>query len=241
MSNRHFTLVMPVSGGAFVNQLGIFLHLKELLYKPDAILGSSGGSLAMALIIASGLQNDFATFKSNLLAKTATLEYRDFVNKNGNGLLTFVRSLSTPCLFNHGKGVPDDLLSFPLSEEVELWVSTTCNEDGREKFWTNKETPRLYPGGHGLLKDCRCSVGNFKTTEEFANVVRASTSMQIYLPPFYIHGVPYSDPGILSVSPLQGLAASFTDALFLGGNSGKKVPYNVIYVAPRNIFSPTSE
>jgi hypothetical protein len=196
-------LVLPISGGGFVNQLAILQHLCSIGYIPTLILSSSGGGVtayiaaaanwkwAGIIRIARSLRPDlFAVPWSSISSLSNTIGYFE-----GN-------------LCDKGSGVSDFLRQYYTDKTIvqhEIWSGTFNSTQKKARLFCNiaKKDSIIDVDAmdHQLTRSIKPMFAN-GDIEFIGTYLAASAAIPGVVPPQIIHGEKYVDGGIAGASPL---------------------------------------
>lgn len=217
------SLALPISGAKFPNQIWLALKLLALGYKPDRILGTSGGCITGTILLLADVQ-------SVCCAET----YREFVRRvdviigeldsswylkpwSSNILVDRAMGMSNCAMFNRGNGeelvaaIPIDLDSQP-----EMWIGTKNRTKNIHQLFCTRSRESAEIQVPGAIY----AAGDVKLITKAAI---ASCSVPTIVPNIAIGNDSYCDGGISHASPLGPLACAYNDG---------QVSYHVVYISP---------
>lgn len=131
-----YVLVLPVSGGGFVSQLGILQHLCESHFIPDLTLSSSGGNVAAYVAAA-------ANWKWPAIERIARELSQDLFSRPWNSVssLALVIGYFKGNVYNKGNGVHDFLLRHFTESSItkyEIWTGTYNKNRQKARLFCNR-------------------------------------------------------------------------------------------------------
>lgn len=227
-------LVLPVSGGGFVNQLAIMEHLCESGYKPGLIMASSGGNLAAYIALAS-------EWKWQNIRKISTDLNKELFSTQWNsiGMLSTFIGYFKGELYNSGKGVKEFFRKYFNDLDIgsiEIWTGAYntkrkkfrifCNKSGENSFLS------LIDSKESITQIMEPFYGNCDI-DIISSYSTASASIPSIVPPVIIEKETYADGGIAGASPLTPMYIPLINSL----------PNNnlhIIYVNSFDMLSPNS-
>lgn len=195
-------LVLPVSGGAFTNQLAIIKHLCELNYEPTITLASSGGNVAAYVACA-------AEWKWPAIERIAKqLNSSHFIKPHSSvGILAIIIGYFRGEVYDHGIGIEGFLKQkfkhIPITN-YEIWTGTYNKERQKPRLFCNK--------GSSILDINSMDLDLLQTMppyfcdgdiEKIAHACIASASIPGLVSPQIIEGEKYTDGGVAGASPLN--------------------------------------
>jgi hypothetical protein len=223
-------LLLPISYGLISNELGIFMKIHELGYRPDVVMCVSGGGISSHLFSSAGYYNDSGDFRKKMMLRLKYLEKEHLFENHDNVNWVFYNILNTmriPSLMREGKELDENLFGFEMENQPEIWYSTIRKTKGKDylpkidlTFWTNKDQPKMTPNN-------RHNVSKFETSKESDKIVRACSSIQFILPEVDIGDDSYSDAGLISATPMS----FFYDSLLPDDSKA----FRIMYVSSINI------
>lgn len=219
--------VLPVSGGFFVNQLGIICELlsKNILIdnsvtyrscdknrnneksnKPDVILASSGGNVSAYITLAGnwevqGIERCSRMLNSSLFISSWCPEGLSFIP-------SWVIGYFRGSLYNSGKGVDElfnTMFTSSLITRTEIWTGTVNQFYNKASIFCNRskentllKTELFNPKAVGSMPLSYLD-GNI---DDIAQVSVASASIPTLVKGQKIDGEIYVDGGVIFASPL---------------------------------------
>jgi len=217
------TLCMPISGGRFVNQVALMLHLLGCSYKPKRIISTSGGSIvAMIMTMAE---------YTRIVCKDSFKEYKrkvyDILDEiNREWYMTPWCAYSVPntlygipkgSVFNSGKFkdiINDTRINFDKS--AEICFGTHCHTDGKQQLFSSKSKPSI-----------PCATPLHLDQDKIIDAALASCSIPTIVPNVSINGKEYRDGGCSFASPLMCCYTSNTEI------------YKIVYISPARYETKT--
>lgn len=226
---RTNTLVMPVSGVKFCNQIAMVTHLLGCGYKPHRIMGSSGGGVTAMLLALSDVasvqdKETYSCFCDRLNAILDMVDSSWYMTPwvpNASILNSYV-ALCKGSMFDRGIG---EKLIFDLDPDIstqpEIWLGTHCRDTGRAQVWctkSEKEASIRPPGARYLDGDMHMTT----------KCTMASCAVPTIVPGVDINGEIHCDGGVSYASPLGQCMSEFEN-----GNAS----YHVVYISPARYSS----
>lgn len=206
------TIVMPVSGQAFISQLGISLALTEAGYRPRLALGASGG----ALVAAQGIRNNWASaqWEAEVLQMTDTAA----LQKHWMGEL---QALIEPSVYTFGSGLQkyyDVITSGSLKQfrSQELIINAYNTTTGRTVLFSTMAADRsVLTGGAGPLALLGVApevhyLGDLPDDEyrrKLKSVLEATSAVPVVFDRVPVGTDLYADGGVSFTSPLTAVNA----------------------------------
>lgn len=222
-SKTQFTLALPISGGKLVTQIAAGILLGRIGYKPDIVLGSSGGCITYELFLAADIDSvkcertrqQFEERLGTYLKKFKTEHY--CVRRSPIAPINTLMGIPYASTFAIGYGPtfinPDEV---DLARQPELWIGTTRHRDNTPQLFCSKS----YHTAKLKMNDA------IYLNHDMRRVLlagQASASLPTIVPPTIIDGVAYRDGGLSRASPLGP---------FIQHHLERKVSYHVIYISP---------
>lgn len=220
-------LILPISGGAFVNQLAMLQHLSEVDYCPDVTLASSGGNVAAYIAAA-------ADWKWNAIERIAGRLSKDlFVSRwsSMSGMSLFYGYFKGE-MYNKGLGVSQLLHSAFTEESVkkyEIWTGTYNKTLHRSRLFCNLSDDESLLDSDDIDLNLTQSLepvfadGNI---DLISNYCVASASIPVVVPPQLIDDCLYVDGGMSNASPISMMH----DALFNAVERDSHKSLHMIYI-----------
>ena len=221
-----YTLILPISGGGFVNQLGILQHLCEVNFKPDLTLASSGGNVAAYIASA-------ANWKWSAIERISRELSQDLFVKKWSSIPTmailigFFKGNS----YNKGNGVKDFLNKYFTEKTItnyEIWTGTYNQTHQKCSIFCNRSQDDSIIDAssinHHLVQSCPpvYADGNI---DLIASVGIASASIPALVPEEVIDGEHHSDGGVGGSSPIMQLYEPILEY-----TQTSETPLHLIYV-----------
>ncbi len=196
-------LVLPVSGGGFVSQLGIIQHLCEMDFIPDVTLASSGGNVAAYVAAAAdwkwaGIeriskelkQTLFMTPWNSLLSLSRIIGYfKCDVYNRGTGIQAFLKNHFTE------KGI----------KKYEIWTGTYNKMRKKTRLFCNKSKSECIMDAECIDEELTQSMQPIYADgdmEIIGDASIASASIPAIVPSKKTMGEEYIDGGVAAASPL---------------------------------------
>lgn len=223
-------LVLPISGGSFVNQLAILSLLTLTFYQPEIIFASSGGNVAAYTAVAgewswAGLQRVAGEINSRMFASPWS----------PLPPLAFIQAYSKGYMFQQGKGVKDFFATYFTPEsmdQIEIWTGAQELETQKAALFCNRceSILNLDFFNHHLLNSqppffCQSNV------ELISLASTASASIPSVVPPVKINDHNYVDGGVCSASPMHLLAETVLQTCEEQDSDCK-----IFYISPCNLY-----
>ena len=196
-------LILPVSGGGFVNQLAIIQHLCESQYVPDVTLASSGGNVAAYVAAAAG-------WKWAGIQRIASQLHKELFISPWNPLsgLSYIVGYFEGNVYNKGMGVSGFLRKYftPSSiSQYEIWTGTYSKQHQKARVFCNRRRDQTLLDPERIDHELTQSMEPVFADGDFdmiGQVGLASASIPGLVPGENIDGVQYIDGGVASASPL---------------------------------------
>lgn len=222
LKDEFYIYCLPVSGGMLVSHLAFLQEVFEARkivcggklkgkrsYAPDICFGSSGGNLAIYL----ALLGDWST--EGIRRNYINLDNKTFIESwTGNTIPGQVIGLLTGSFFKHGQGAPYDLKESGNRNKlksVEIWTGTYDRNNRKAQYFCNlTESTSIINPNFFNMEDFLFDALPLKYVDGDVNkimdIIVASSSLPVILPPKIIDGIEYSDGGMVSSSPLSVFA-----------------------------------
>ena len=229
-----YVLVLPVSGGGFVSQLGILQHLCESKFVPDITLASSGGNVAAYVAAA-------ANWKWCGIERVARELTQDLFARRWNSVasLAFIIGYFEGNVYRRGSGTHDFLSRHFTSETIvrhEIWTGTYNKERQKARLFCNREENESIVDVTCIDHDLTQSMEPVFTggnIEVLAEAAVASASIPAVVPAQIIFDEPYIDGGIAGASPLTIMQEPILKYV-----RDNKAPLHIVYVNSVDLSSP---
>lgn len=225
MSRKVFTLAMPISGSKIVGQIMICINLLRAGYKPDVILGSSGGCITGMLLLACDInsivdEESMEGFELKLKKILCQLSSENYCKPwICLPMLDTLLGISCGCGFNRGTGaVFIDPAKIDLSQQPEMWIGTHDSKDKTSQIFCTKR------GSETILK-FEDAIYLKENIPEILKAATASSAVPMIVPGVKIGGRVYQDGGMSHASPLGDM---IHNNVFEESNAS----YHVVYVSP---------
>ena len=212
---------MPISGSKFANQVAICKHLLSCQYQPDVILGTSGGCITGALLLASDIgsikcRDTYRTFCKKMDAILEDIESKYYLEPWSEfSPINTVMAIGNGSLYKRGQGTSFvDISKIDITHQPELWMGTHCKDDACHQLFCSKSRK------HSIinLKDARYL--NNKVSEVL-QVTVASSAVPTIVPAVKIGKKNYCDGGISYASPLGSCMPAYDH---------EQLSYHVVYI-----------
>jgi predicted acylesterase/phospholipase RssA len=196
-------LVLPVSGGGFVNQLAIIQHLCTVKYKPDVTLGSSGGNVAAYVAAAAQWKWAGITRIAHQLSKDLFVTSWNSIN-----FISFIIGFYRRSIFQQGKGVQsffNDNFTYDTITKYEIWTGTYNNNIQKARLFCNKKQDNCTLDVNYLNGELLQTMAPYFADGDIDIISKAtvaSASIPAIVPPQLIENESYIDGGMCGASPL---------------------------------------
>lgn len=213
-------MVLPISGGGFITQLGLICNVVEANpnYKPDIMMGSSGGCLASYIALASNFKSDYII---NTIKK---LSHRDYIASEWTPEL--LRPLFRNYIYTDNKsGIIDKIVVGGIVQEAEIWTGAFNSNESKAALFCNlpRHSSRLHFDREALATSPAIHLDGNAT--EIIEAIKASVNIPCLKPQITIRGKKYSDGGGRYASPLLSLR-----------DEVNKIPcFHLIYISSENL------
>lgn len=199
-----YILVLPVSGGGFVSQLGILQHLCESQFIPDLTLASSGGNVAAYVAAAAnwkwaGIERIARELDQSLFAQPW----------NSVSSLSMIIGYFKGNVYNKGNGVHEFISRHFDSKTInkyEIWTGTYNKYRQKARLFCNRSRDKSIVDisciDHELTQSMEPIFAN-GNIELISKAGIASASIPAVVPPQKIFDEDYVDGGIAGASPLS--------------------------------------
>lgn len=224
-------LVMPISGGAFVNQLAVCAHLGATGYRPTCVFGSSGGNVAAYIALAA--EWNWAAIERVTRELSGQMFARPW---HSICSIAFVQAYNKGYMYNNGEGV-EEFYEFHFTPSsvagVEIWTGTQNVETQRAALFCNRASSTLDLKALDLALYGACDpVFCNGDVSLIARASVASASIPSVVPPVVIDGRHYVDGGVCSASPMSTLGACVERTCADRGED-----CHIVYAAPCNLHT----
>lgn len=221
--DARYTIALPISGGKFVNQVAACVLLTRAGYKPDIVLGSSGGCITYELFVAADIdsvkcEDTCHAFEERLAKYLKQFKTEHYcIPRSPIAPINTLIGIGHRSSFAIGHGPtfidPDDV---DLKRQPELWIGTSHHADNSPQLFCSKTRASSH-----LKMDDAIYLNHDVRRVLLAG--QASASLPTIVPPTVIDGVAYRDGGMSRASPLGP---------FIQHHLDKKVSYHLIYISP---------
>jgi len=232
-----YILVLPVSGGGFVSQLGILQHLCESKFVPDITLASSGGNVAAYVAAA-------ADWKWPGIERIARELSQDLFVCPWNNVIaiSMIMGYFKGDVYNKGSGV-HGFLGRHFTEKTiakyEIWTGTYNENRQKARLFCNRSVKDsildISQIDHDLTQSMESVFAN-GNIGLIADCAVASASIPALVPSQKIMGEDYIDGGIAGASPLTIMREPL-----LKHTKSKDESLHIIYVNSVDLSSPNSK
>lgn len=202
-------IAAPVSGGSFPKQLSIMKFLvKHFDYVPDIALGSSGGAVALYLLLAAewkdyNIERIINCLDSDMMVENVAPSIMNLLPNKFIGMMM-------GCIYKMSNQVNEMFLQNFTYERIcktEVWVAAVENETGYVDLFCNRSLADANikePGRLPIYKaNCNYMDGDI---DIIADCVKASSSIPMIFQSVEIDGRKYIDSGAKAGSPLAPLS-----------------------------------
>lgn len=230
-------LILPISGGRFVTQLGSMKKLAEMGYRPEICLSASGGNISAYVAMAADWDPlEIMTISSRVR--------KEFFSRpwHPNSVISGITGFTKGSLYREGKGGQEffkSLFNEHSVQDIEIWTGTYNSSKAQVRLFCNRSRERsLIDAGHinYNIYQCQPHVYCSGDLDMISSSILASASIPAIVPPTFIDidGTrdSYIDGGIASASPLKILQQSLIEK---GKDNGS---LRMIYVSPIDLDSP---
>jgi hypothetical protein len=197
-------IILPGSGGGFVNQTALLTILFDNGYIPDVLMGSSGGNINAYMSYASGW--DSGKIKDSLKILNNKIFIKKYVN---NDFLSFLKgSFGGNSIYDHPeKSFTDEVFSLFRGDQTDVEVWTGCFNKMRclGKNYCNKyEHESIFKNDPVANIRCQYMEPEYldRSSTKMHLVSRASATVPFILPPIDIDNEPMVDGGCSYPSPI---------------------------------------
>lgn len=230
-----YVLVLPVSGGGFVSQLGILQHMCEAKIIPDVTLASSGGNVAAYVAAA-------ADWKWSGIERISRELTQDLFVKPWNSAaasLALILGYFRGNIYTNGSGVHSFLVRHFTKESImknEIWTGTYNKQRQRAALFCNRSKEESILNVESIDHDLNQSMEPYFTNGDIEIIAKAgiaSASVPAIVPAQVIFDEPYIDGGIGGASPL-----TIMQEPILRKVKEKKEPLHIIYINSIDLSRP---
>lgn len=201
-------VVLPVSGGHFINQVALITLLCDNGFKPEIVLGSSGGVVSAYV----GLCGDWKT--NGIMRVMDDMCSNIFVSswwgKNMSFMPSGVIGIFKGAIYNHGKGSYELISSYLNSDSItrcEIWAGSYNKDSDIATMFCNKSKETSYIKYNREIQSMPVKIEYLNgDVKKITTSIYASSSIPALLPPIEIDGCNYYDGGLLNASPLMPLS-----------------------------------
>lgn len=226
--------VYPISGGAFVNQIGLTIEVSkakdliEMNRNPDVMLGNSGGNVTSYIAMAGdfteeGIMRFVRGLNSTLFARLWPRNI--FIPSVCIGLLK-------GSLYKQGCGANKlfhSAFNQKTIQDIEIWTGTYCIDDRKAQLFCNKcKEDSLLESKSLPFYDILPGIYMKGNIDYISDVSLASASIPIIVPPVTICNKRYSDGGVMYSSPLTPLKNDIIEKINSNKTCNKGLTYNII-------------
>lgn len=246
VANNLVIYCLPVSGGKFVNQLGLLCEIfvakkkynKGILkgskyYAPDLVFGSSGGNVSAYL----GLAADWSDDGIERLAQkiSSDIFIKSWLPKEFNFIPSWALSLSNGSFYRKGKGAVElfnEWFTPKTIKNVEIWTGTYNVTNKKAQFFCNLDKNESMIDCLDIYEEKMFNMLPLKYLNGCLNSCAIASAASATIPGFVetqlFEELNYADGGITDSSPLNVFSAGICRTI-LGHNVKDCVKNNIIY------------
>ena len=221
------SVVMPISGIKFVNQVWLLTQVIRCGGKVSRILSTSGGTITAMMALASDLasvcdEKTYAIFLGKLKFILGELDAEWYCKPRCSvWIINTLMSLGKESCFERGNG--EELIrQYNLSskDQPEVWMGTQNYDTMAHQVWCTKsrDEASVDMGGVNYLDD---------DTETITKVAIGSCAVPMFVPSIQIGKHSYRDGGMKFASPLGDCLPMFRTSVTNG-----PLPYKLVYISP---------
>lgn len=208
--------VLPVSGGAFPNQIALMAELASVGVRPDLVVGSSGGNVAGYI----GLAADWSPYAMERISAllNSKLFARSWWPWPLSGIPSVLAGYFLGTVYRAGEGALELFRSIFTPQTIggtEIWTGTLNRTTRRPQFFCNRrrEESCLDPKTFDpRLLNCMPLTFLNEDIEKISKVCLASASIPILVPEQIIDNHYHTDGGTAFASPLTALQSQIIAA-----------------------------
>jgi predicted acylesterase/phospholipase RssA len=217
------TLALPISGAKFTNQIAISMTLIKLGYMPDIIMGTSGGCVTGAILLAAGINNvkckeSYRAFKIKIMEILKNLDCSWYMSHWSTlAPINTIEALRNGSLYNRGNGsLFVRNMYIDISSQPELWIGTTIELSRISQLFCSK------PKHMSKIKieGAKYMENNISYLTE---ATTASCAVPTIVPSVKIGNHKYVDGGVTYASPLGPCSKAFED---------EQISFHIVYISP---------
>lgn len=212
---------LPVSGGAFVSQLGLLSELYEALiatkvhsHKPDLAMASSGGNVAVYAAMAGGWSPE--GIKRVTLGMNKDMFTRSWFPTGLQKIPSFMAGIFCGAIYNEGYGgkyLYEKYFTSTSISDVEIWTGTFNRDTIKAELFCNKTQTDALIQNALFFEDknffdtmnLNYLGGSEDVVERLADVTVASASIPYLVKNKVIEHDTYLDGGVMYASPTTPL------------------------------------
>lgn len=227
-------LVLPVSGGGYVNQLSSILDLCEIKYKPDVVLSSSGGNVCAYISSAADWNYHNIIRISQDMCKTMFSKPWSTIP-----VVSYIIAFFRGNAYDEGAGAKEFFNAHFNKETIdkyEIWTGAYNKDLQKATIFCNREKNKsIFKNSFcqtSICENCECIYLN-KDINLIVDASVSSAAIPAVIPPKKIKGNNYVDGGVAGSSPLLMMKESIINYI----RNNKKF-LHLIYINPINFDKP---
>jgi hypothetical protein len=190
-------LACPFSGSSFIHQVGFVYNLANLDYKPDLMLGTSGGNVTNYIAAAADWEPNsilrlFKLVNSSLFIKKWPTIFHAYFKGSMYDRPSYMDDFF------------DTIFNKESISKYELWTGTYNISSNRSQLFCNKEESKALFSNKIDTKKIGCEVPIYLNGDikRISLISEASAAIPTVVPPVEIDKQLYVDGGVSSASPL---------------------------------------
>ena len=231
-----YVMIIPVSGGGFVSQLGIIQHICEMGIKPDLIMASSGGNVAAYIAAAAkwkwpGIERIAEDINQNMFIKP-------WSNISSISLLFGYFKCD---IYDHGDGVKDFFYRYFNSKNIgdyEIWTGTYNKTRQKSSLFCNRSRNESILDPVILDHELTQSLDPIyldRNIDMIAKASIASASIPSIVPAEIINNEEYVDGGVSSASPFIIMQDAIRNHIIINNKKMHLIYINSIDLSQKQI------
>lgn len=207
-AHKDKVLFLPASHEASPSQLALIVFLREIGYKPNTIVCSSGGAIAATLACAAEFERDINEFKDRLDSLCNYISTKLYLSKHKKiiNIPFSISALLYPTIYNRGKDYKHNPFQFDI-DRTQIIIGTKNTQTNLNTIW--------YTGGYPAVSHGDYELKKISDIREYIRVVRASSSIPGIVPPVKINGLKYHDSGMDNICPIECIIDKLRDECHL--------------------------
>lgn len=227
-------LVLPVSGGGYVNQLSAILDLCGIGYKPDVILASSGGNVCAYIASAADWN------PHNIVRISQDMSKSMFSKPWSNiPIVSYIVAFFRGNAYDEGAGVKEFFYNRFNRETInkyEVWTGAYNKDLQKATVFCNRDKENsIFKSSfcqNSICKNCEC-IYLGKDIDMVVDASISSAAIPAVIPPKKIREYNYVDGGVSGSSPLLMMKESVIN--YIKNNRGY---LHLVYLVPLNFDKP---